>query len=82
MLTRIQKWGNSQGLRFPKNLLNEVQMNVGDEVKVSIHKGQIIVGPVTKIRGRYDLKELVAGMPEDYQPEETDWGPSVGKEIW
>lgn len=82
MLTRIQKWGNSQGLRFPRNLLNEAQMNVGDEVKVSIHKGQIIVEPVTKIRGRYDLKELVAGIPENYPHEETDWGPPAGKEIW
>ena len=82
MLARIQKWGNSQGLRFPRNLLNEAQMDVGDEVKVSIRKGQIIVEPVTKIRGRYDLKELVAGMPEDYQHKETDWGLPVGKEIW
>ena len=75
------KWGNSQGLRFPRNLLNEAQTNVGDEVKVSIRKGQIIVEPVTKIRGRYDLKELVARMPENYRPGETDWGPPVGKEI-
>lgn len=72
LLTKIQKWGNSQGLRFPRNLLNEAQMNVGDEVKVLIRKGQIIVEPVTKVRGRYDLKELVAKMPENYRHEEMD----------
>ena len=37
MLSKIQKWGNSQGLRFTKTLLQEAQINVGDEVSVSVH---------------------------------------------
>ncbi len=82
MLTKVQKWGNSQGLRFTKTLLDEARINVGDEVKVSIRKGRIIVEPVVKVRGRYDLKTLVANMPKRYRPEEQDWGPPVGKEEW
>ncbi len=82
MLTKVQKWGNSQGLRFTKTLLDEARINVGDEVNVSIRKGRIIVEPVAKVRGRYDLKMLVAKMPKRYQPEEQDWGPPVGKEVW
>ena len=31
MLSKIQKWGNSQGLRLTKVLLQEVQIHVGDE---------------------------------------------------
>ncbi len=82
MLTKVQKWGNSQGLRFTKTLLDEARINVGDEVNVCIRKGRIIVEPVAKVRGRYDLKALVAKMPKAYQPEEQDWGPPVGKEVW
>ena len=82
MVNKVQKWGNSQGLRFTKALLDEARINVGDEVKVSVRKGQIIVEPVTKVRGRYDLKTLVTKMPKTYQPEEQDWGPPVGKEVW
>ena len=82
MLTKIQKWGNSQGLRFTKALLHEARINVGDEVNVSIQEGRIIVEPMTKVRGRYDLKELVSRMPETYQVEEVNWGPPVGKEVW
>ena len=82
MVTRVQKWGNSQGLRFTKTLLDEARIHVGDEVNVSIRKGRIIVEPVAKVRGRYDLKALVAKMPKAYQPEEQDWGPPVGKEVW
>ena len=82
MLTRIQKWGNSQGLRFTKALLEEAQISVGDEVQVSVHKGRIVVEPVTKVRGRYDLEALVAKMPKGYRAEELDWGPAAGREVW
>jgi len=82
MLTRIQKWGNSQGLRFPKAILEEAQLSVGDDVNLSIHEGKIVVEPVRKIRGKYQLQELVAQMPDDYQVEEVDWGAPVGKEVW
>lgn len=82
MLTKIQKWGNSQGLRFTKALLEEAQINVGDEVQVSVHEGRIVVEPVTKVRGRYDLEALVSKMPKGYRAEELDWGPPVGREVW
>ena len=82
MVAKVQKWGNSQGLRFTKALLDEARINIGDEVNVSVRKGRIIVEPVTRVRGRYDLKALVSKMPKKYQPEEQDWGPPVGKEAW
>ena len=82
MLTKVQKWGNSQGLRVTKALLAEARMNVGDEVKVSVQKGRTVVDPVTRVRGRYDLKALVSKMPNGYQTEELDWGSPVGKEVW
>lgn len=82
MVTKVQKWGNSQGLRFSKALLDEAQIKVGDEVNVSVQKGRIIVEPVTKVRGRYDLKALVAKMPKGSQTEKLDWGPPVGREAW
>ena len=82
MLGKIQKWGNSRGLRFTKALLQEARMNVGDEVSVSVQNGRIIVEPATRVRGKYDLKELVSKIPQEYQAEELDWGEPVGKEEW
>jgi antitoxin MazE len=82
MLAKIQKWGNSQGLRLSKNLLAEAQLEVGDEVDISVKDGIMIVAPAKKIRGRHSLKELIARIPEDYQAGETDWGEPVGKEVW
>ena len=36
MITKIKKWGNSQGLRLTKDILADAQLNVGDEVEVII----------------------------------------------
>ena len=73
MLAKIQKWGNSQGLRLAKNLLADVQLNIGDEVDISVKDGILIVTPAKRIRGRHKLKDLVARIPENYQTSEVDW---------
>ncbi len=82
MLTRVQKWGNSQGVRFPTKLLRQAEITVGDEVDISVERGRIVVEPSQRIRGRYRLEELVAKMPDDYAPREEDWGERVGREVW
>lgn len=82
MLTKVQKWGNSQGVRVPLKLLEEVNISVGDEVDVTVQEGTIVVSPSQRIRGRYRLEDLLAQMPEDYEPTEVDWGTPVGREEW
>lgn len=82
MLARIQKWGNSQGLRLTKNLLADAQLGVGDEVDITVKDGSMIVTPTKRIHGKHSLKDLVARIPENYQAGEMDWGEPVGKEVW
>ncbi len=82
MLAKIQKWGNSQGFRISKNLLSDIQLDVGDEVDISVKEGVIILTPAKRIRGRYNLKDLVERIPKSYKPGEVDWGMKVGKETW
>lgn len=82
MVTKVQKWGNSQGLRLPKALLAEAKVGVGDEVSITVRNGRIIIEAVKKVRGRYDLKKLLAKIPERYRAEELEWGSPVGQEVW
>lgn len=82
MVTKVQKWGNSQGLRFSKEVLEKARIGLGDEVQVSVRAGRIIVEPLTKVRGRYRLRDLVTRIPKNYRAEEVDWGSPVGKEAW
>ena len=82
MLAKIQKWGNSQGLRLTKNLLEDAQLDVGDQVDINVKNGIMIVRPARRVRGRYQLKDLVAAIPQNYETDEVDWAEPVGKEIW
>ncbi len=34
------------------------------------------------LKPRFDLADLVAGIPKGWQPHEESLGPSVGKEEW
>ena len=82
MVTKVQKWGNSQGLRLTKQVLEDAHLSVGDEVEVSTKDGLIIIAPVRRIRGRRSLQELVSQIPEGYKAEEMDWGWPMGREVW
>ncbi len=82
MLTRVQKWGNSQGVRFPTKVLKEAKIAVGDEVDVLVEQGRIVVEPSHRIRGKYRLEDLVDQIPEDYEAHEEDWGKPAGREVW
>ncbi|MCX7025325.1 MAG: AbrB/MazE/SpoVT family DNA-binding domain-containing protein [Spirochaetes bacterium] len=82
MITKVQKWGNSQGLRLSKELLSDAHIDVGDAVDVAVRSGSLVVTPVRRIRGRLDLGELVSRIPADYESLELGWGSPVGREVW
>jgi antitoxin MazE len=82
MRTTLKKWGNSQGLRFPKALLEKANLAIGDPVEIIADEGQIIIKASNIIRGKYKIKDLVAKMPKDHKPSEESWGAAVGKEQW
>ena len=82
MITRVQKWGNSQGLRLSKELLFDAAIDVGDEVEVAVRDGSIVVTPAHRVRGALDLAALVREIPADYGHDEVDWGMPSGREVW
>ena len=81
MVTKVQAWGNSQGLRLAKHILKEVGLMVGDKVEITIDDNRIIVAPTKKKKGKYDIKKLIAQMPPDYRVHEEDWGGPTGREV-
>lgn len=80
MVSRIQKWGNSQGLRLPKHILEDADISVGDDVEVIPQDGQIVIKKVS--RPKFDLAEMVSRMPRNYKVREESFGKPVGKEEW
>jgi antitoxin MazE len=47
-----------------------------------VHEGFLVVAPRSRFRGKYNLRQLVARIPKDYQAEEVNWGEPCGKEVW
>jgi antitoxin MazE len=82
MVTKVQKWGNSQGLRLARRVLEDARISVGDEVEVTVREGMILIVPARRVRGKVSLEQLLASIPRDYRTEELDWGPPTGKEAW
>lgn len=78
MYTTIQKWGNSQGIRLPKVILEMANLSENDTVELTVENGKVIITPVKKHR---TLEERIAEYEGDYKPHEWDIGPSVGKEV-
>jgi antitoxin MazE len=82
MIARVQKWGNSQGLRLSKQTLDEAEISIGDEVNVAVRDGLILIAPVKRLRGKYRLGDLIKRIPAGYDTQEMQWGEPVGNEVW
>ncbi len=81
MLATVQKWGNSQAIRIPKNVLEALQWRVNDKVEIEIGDGKLAISKA-ETRQYTSLAQLFEGYEGDYVCEELDWGPPVGNEVW
>lgn len=86
MTTTLQAWGNSQGIRLPKALLNALQLETGSslEIELSPKKDAIVLRPSKpdqRVRGRHRIEDLAAKMPKNYKTAEFEWGAN-GREVW
>jgi len=79
MTTKIQKWGNSLGIRLPKALIESTSFSEGAEVTFC-QKGSEIILKVAKPKYP-SMKEILKGMTKKNFEPMLDWGPPVGREI-
>ena len=80
MLRKVQKWGNSLGLRIPKAFAVDAQLENDSFVEISIIKGKIIVAPVPA--PSWILDELLSAITKDNLHAEVDTGFAVRNEVW
>jgi antitoxin MazE len=77
--TQIAKWGNSLGVRLPKSVALEADIDEGDTVDVSVKSGAIVIRPS---RPTYSLHRLVGKITPRNRHGVSDWGEAVGHEAW
>lgn len=81
MTTTIQKWGNSQGVRIPKILLDSVNWSENEKIVIIVNNGKLVIEKANEHK-RKTIKELFENYNGDYEPTEVDWGEPKGEEIW
>lgn len=81
MTTTIQKWGNSQGVRIPKIVLDTVKWTENEKIIILVEGDQLVIKKADENK-RENIKELFADYKGEYEPTEIDWGESEGEEIW
>ncbi len=75
---QIAKWGNSLGLRVPRDIAARVGLTEGARVDIEASEdGRIII---TRSRRRFTLEELLEGMTPDREHSLEDDAPR-GEEI-
>jgi len=91
MTTTIVKWGNSRGVRLPKPFLETLDLNENDTVEILAENDAIIIRKSVKHPHKTLKQRVEEFYGKDFEtvliehpqvPEEIDWGPPVGDEIW
>lgn len=80
MQTQVKEWGNSQGIRLPKEALKSAGIALNEILDVTVSNGVITLAKPFRHRTleeraeEFDGKLMLDG--------EYDWGEPVGREVW
>ena len=80
MEVRLQKWGNSMGIRIPSNILKSLNLKINDVLEIVEKDDKIVVSKSKK--GKISLKKLFDKYDGELLSKEFEWDEPVGKEIW
>lgn len=80
MQAQVREWGNSQGIRLSKEILNSAGIAVNEVLDVTVSNGIItLIKPfrhktLEERAAEFDGKLMLDG--------EYNWGDAVGREVW
>lgn len=77
MQVQIARWGNSLGLRIPKDLALRAGFKEGSRVEITVEGDRIVISTARPV---FSLNELLVGMTPVAMHEAFDWGPDEGQE--
>lgn len=80
METRLQKWGNSDGIRIPSSILKSLGLKTNDKVNINETEDKIVI---TKVKEeKISLKERFKNYKGPNLSKEFEWDEPRGKELW
>lgn len=80
MIVQVKSWGNGQGVRFSKELLDTIGVHIDEFLDLQVKDGRIILSKTFKHK---TLEERAAEFKGQVGPyEEYSWGDAQGREEW
>ncbi len=79
MELKLQKWGNSNAIRIPNNILKSLGLKSNDKVILKEENEKIII---YKAQEKISLEERFKEYNGKNLAKEYSWDESIGKEIW
>ena len=80
MQAQVKVWGNSQGVRIPKEVLQEAGIALNEFLNITVSDGVIKLEKTFKHK---TLEERAAEFNGELGLDgEYDWGEPLGREVW
>ncbi len=80
MEIKLQKWGNSLGIRIPKQIINSLNIKENDYLEIKQIEDKIVISISNK--KKIDLKKLFEEYKGPNLAKEFEWDDARGNEIW
>ena len=80
MKIRIQKWGNSDGIRIPSSILKSLNIKTNDILNIEQDNDKIIISIPKK--KKISLEDRFKKYHGKNLAKEFSWDENVGREIW
>ena len=80
METRLQKWGNSDGIRIPSVILKTLNLKTNDKVNIICEDNKIIISKSNN--KKISLEERFNNYNGEDLTKEFEWDEARGKELW
>jgi antitoxin ChpS len=61
VITKIRRQGGAAVVTIPPAVLKMMELQVGDQLSLEMHDGELVVKPIRKTPRRYKLSELLEG---------------------
>ena len=80
MEARLQKWGNSVGIRIPSNIMKSLILKINDVLELKTEENKIII--TKTIRKTISLEERFKVYNGENLAKDFEWDEPQGREIW
>ncbi|MBR2121891.1 MAG: AbrB/MazE/SpoVT family DNA-binding domain-containing protein [Lachnospiraceae bacterium] len=76
--TAVRAWGNSQGIRIPKTIMESMSLNVNDVLDITVENDMIILKKAFRHKS---FEERLSAYNGKISLCDFDWGDPAGKEM-